>query len=344
MRGLIFLLLTLVIITGCHKQATIITPIDSPILPARGFFMGILPTPAENQSFSDAYNQAAGCCEFAPVWGKPTPFYSLADDLNGDWGKTFVQDYIRGNGMFPLIQVSFIGTGVTLVTPPEMEGATLSNLEWRKTYKQAIIDIVKASKPLYLSIGNEVNRWYEKYGSEETNPNGFQHYLSLYEEIYDTIKKIAPETKVFCTFAREIVAENREADLNVLSMFNKEKLDLLIFTSYPYAVSNINRPSDIPDDYYLEAGQNFLDKPFGFSELGWPARPEFGGEQGQADFITEVAGRLTKGQGMNLKLMGWAWLHDLAEDDYLGLIKRDGTEKLAYQTWKELSGSGAQNH
>lgn len=70
-----------------------------------------------------------------------------------------------------------------------------------------MLDVVRASKPLYLSVGNEVNRWYEKYGANSSSPNGFQHFVTLYEEIYDAVKELSPETKVFCTFAREIVAE-----------------------------------------------------------------------------------------------------------------------------------------
>jgi len=65
----------------------------------------------------------------------------------------------------------------------------------------------------------------------------------------------------------------------------------------------------------------------------------FGGEQSQADFIIEVSGCLTRKQGMNLYLFGWAWLCDLDENDHIGLIKRDGTEKLAYKVWKDLSSS-----
>ena len=66
----------------------------------------------------------------------------------------------------------------------------------------------------------------------------------------------------------------------------------------------------------------------------------FGGEQGQADFISQVSGRLTREQGIKLELFGWAWLHDLDENDHIGLIKRDGTEKLAYEVWKNISTSG----
>jgi len=217
-----------------------------------------------------------------------------------------VENYIHENGMFLLIHVSFIGPNVTRVTPSGMENTNLHDETWRETYKQAVIDVVKSSKPLYLSIGNEVNRWYEKYSAEEDNPNGFQHFVSLYEEIYDAVKKLSPETKVFCTFAREIVSENREANLTVLSMFNPEKMDLLVFTSYPYAAQEISKSSDIPDDYYSKALSYLPDKPIEFSELGWPSMDVFGGEQAQADFITQVAWRLTGGQGVNLHLFGWA--------------------------------------
>ncbi|MEM3466962.1 MAG: hypothetical protein QW566_10870 [Candidatus Jordarchaeales archaeon] len=175
---------------------------------------------------------------------------------------------------------------------------------------------------------------------EGNNPNGFQHFVSLYEEIYDAVKKLSPETKVFCTFAREIISENREADLTVLSMFKPEKMDLIMFTSYPYAVRGINRPSNIPDNYYVEALSHLPGKPFGFSELGWPSIDVFGGEQAQADFLTQVVGRLTREQGINLHMLGWAWLHDLDEKDSIGLVKRNGEEKLAYGVWKNISRPG----
>lgn len=338
----IVLLIVIVLISGCMKKETapiepeMLVQLDSPQLPSRGFFMGILPTTAQGQSFDDVYTQAAQHSEFVPVWGKPTPFYNLASDLRGSWGQTFVNQLIRDNGMFPVIHLSFIGRGLTLVTPSEMEGATLSDPAWREAYKQAVLDVVRVTKPKYLSLGNEVNRWYEKYG--EDGANGFKHYVSLYEEIYDEVKKLSPETNVFCVFAREIVSENREADLDVLRLFNPNKMDLLVFSSYPYAVQGINNPSDIPDDYYSKAADYMPGKPFGFTEIAWPSLEAFGGEQAQADFIEQASGRLTRDRGINLHLFGWPWLHDLDENDAIGLIKFDGSEKLGYTAWKNLSG------
>jgi len=335
------LLIGIVLISECAKKEAApaepetLVPRDSPELPSRGFYMGILPTTAQGQSIDDAYRQAAEHGEFVPVWGRPTPFYNLASELKGSWGQRFVDQLIRGNGMFPVAHLSFIDSEITLATPPGMKDATLSTPAWREAYKKAALDVVKAAKPRYLSLGNEVNRWYEKYGND--GPNGFKHYVSLYEEIYDEVKKLSPETKVFCVFAREIVSENREADLEVLRLFNPDKMDLLVFTSYPYAVQGINRPSDIPGDYYSRAADYMPGKPFGFAEIAWPSLEGLGGEQAQADFIEQASTRLTRDKGVNLQLFGWPWLHDLNENDAIGLIKIDGTEKPGYNAWKNLS-------
>jgi hypothetical protein len=325
---------------GTTSQQGTITPADSLSMPGRGFFMGVLPIPADGQSFEDSYHQATAFADFVPVWGRPTPFYDMAKELSGTWGQTFVEQYTRGNGMFPLVHLSFIGAGMTLVSTPGISNPTLNNPEWREAYKQAALEIVQTAQPLYLSLGNEVNRWYEKYGAAEGDPNGFQYYISLYDEIYDAVKEISPKTQVFCTFAREIVSENREADMDVLRMFNPDKMDLLVLTSYPHALQQVNRPSDIPDDYYSRLLGYMPGKPLGFSEVAWPSMEAFGGEQSQADFLGEVCGRLTQDRGVELRLLGWPWLHDLDNNDYTGLIKRDGTPKLAYGVWESLSITG----
>ncbi len=298
--------------------------------------MGVLATPSEGESFADAHKKASTLADFVPVWGRPTPFYQLARELSGNWGDTFVEQYIRGNGMFPVVNLSFIGPGMTLATPPGISGVTLENPEWREAYKQAALDVVKVVRPLYLSLGNEVNRWYERYGARNGDPNGFQNYVSLYNETYDAVKKLSPQTVVFCTFAREMVSENREADLAVLKMFDPDKLDMLVFTSYPYAVKGIQRPEEIPNDYYSKALNYLPGKPFGLSEVGWADLEAFGGEQSQADLISDVSGRLTAEQGVNLRLLGWPWLSALDDNDPIALVKRDGTPRLAYRAWLGL--------
>jgi hypothetical protein len=345
------LLAAFTLLTGCSRATNVqpksvlpaqdvVVPAERPALPARGFFMGVLPTPSGTDSFGDTYKKASGLADFAPVWGRPSPFYELARDLAGSWGQTFVQQYTRGNGMFPIINMSFIGESMTLQAPPGTEGATLSDPNWRRAYLQAALDAVKAVRPAYLSLGNEVNRWYERYGAKADDPNGFQNYVTLYNETYDSVKRLSPQTTVFCVFAREIVSENREADLSVLSMFDPERLDMLVFTTYPNAVQGIRRPADIADDYYSRALKYLPGKPFGLTEAAWPALDYFGGEQAQADFIGEIAGRLTVGQGVKLRLLGWPWLSALDENDPVALVKKDGTRRLACGAWLDLFSRG----
>ena len=314
-----------------YRKPTV-EPVDEISASSRGFLMGLLPTPDENGDFDVSYSKAAETNELVPIWGRPTPFWEKEVDLDGWWGDTFVETLTRDNGMYPLLHFSFIGEGVTVASPPGTE-YSLDSDEWRLMYKRAIIESVEVTKPAYLSIGNEVNRWYEKYGTEGNN--GFQHWVSLYEEIYHEVKELSPETKVFCTFSREIVSELREADMSVVEMFDADILDLLVLTSYPHSVAGINRPSDIQSDYYTLVSDLVRGKPLAFSEVTWPSTGAFGGEQAQAEFISMLVDDLTQRQEVDIEFVMWPWLHDIGQD--VGLIKSDGTEKLGYSTWAEVS-------
>ena len=324
----------------------LIRPADTPSVPDAGFYRGFASILPPDGDFESAYSKAAAHADFVNIWvGAPGAGYrDLAEYLGGGWGDTFVEELVRGNGMFPVINLSFIGrdadTGLLVLNVPAGKKQwNLSDAEFRNAYRQAAVDAVKASKPLYLSLGNEVNRWYEQFGADDADPNGFQHFVSLYEEIYDVIRELSPQTRIFCIFSREIVDENREADLSVLKMFDPGKLDVLAFTSYPFAVSNINNISNIPDDYYSRALDYLGDhgKPFGFTEICWSALESFGGEQAQAEFLNDVVSRLTVTRGVNLHMLAWWSLFDLEYDPHgTGLITRDGREKPVYDVWKYL--------
>ena len=69
---LIFLLFFILLFSGC------LNIIDNPEMPSRGFFMGLLPNPAEGQNIEDAYIQASEYSEFVPIW-------SAGTGANGFW-------------------------------------------------------------------------------------------------------------------------------------------------------------------------------------------------------------------------------------------------------------------
>lgn len=336
----IILLFFMITFSGC------VDPSDDPVLPPRGFYMGLLPNPAEGQGFEETYAQAAEFSEFVPVWSAgtgATGFWDYADKLAGFWGKTFLNGYIRENGMFPLIHFSFIDQdqqgNLILKTPDSLPDASLADVTWQTLYKTSVLEVVNTANPKYLSLGNEVNRWYEAYGVSAEDPNGFHHFVDLYNEIYDAVKAISPDTQVFCVFSREIVSENREADLSVISLFDEDRMDILAITTYPYAVQGITNPSDIPLAYYREVADLMPNTPFGFTEIGWSSLDVFGGEQGQYDFLINLSTILTKDQHIDLHLFGYIWLHDQSGGDTTGLITQSGNEKLGYLAWKEISAS-----
>ncbi len=320
-----------------------LVPVDDPELPPRGFYLGVIPWPATGQDLVAAHVQVAQYAEFYSAHAD-APFYD-APQVYQDSYLAVIDNLIRGNGMFPIVTVNFFGKTNEvgyLVTPPDLPDATLSDPAWRQRYKEATLALVELARPRYLSIGNEVNFWYDQFGDSPEEPNGFHHYVTLYEELYDEVKAISPETEVFCVFERERVRDHAEADLGVLELFDPAKLDLLAFTSYPFAVQGINRASDIPDDYYTQIFDYVPEVPLSFTELAWPSLSAFDGEAGQVDFLTDMANRLTRDQGIDLELFSWLFLHDAPTVDPLdsGLLTTDDVARAVYGTWQALSAEG----
>ena len=125
--------------------------------------------------------------------------------------------------------------------------------------------------------------------------------------------------------------------MSVIELFDPDTLDIIVLTSYPHSVSSVNRPSDIPLDYYSSITELLPGKPLGFSEVTWPSTDAFGGEQAQAEFIPILAYALTQEQGIDLEFIMWSWLHDLGPGDDTGLIGNDSDEKMGYSAWLDLS-------
>jgi len=78
-------------------------------------------------------------------------------------------------------------------------------------------------------------------------------------------------------------------------------------------------------------------KPIGVSEMGWMSLKAMGGEEAGAEFLRQVAGRLTRDQGFDQHTLAWIWLNDLSEDDKTGLFGWGGSRKQAPQARGELS-------
>jgi len=232
--------------------------------------------------------------------------------------------------MVPLIEVSPQSNG-ELIRP-------LNNTN-REKYLKSIGDFAETHHPPYLAIGIEVNSLYIK---SETD---FRNFAALYNEAYDAVKEVSPDTKVFTVFQYELLkghtlwstkpANESKSQWHLLELF---KSDAVAFTTYPCLV--FTDPSEIPDDYYVEIREHTL-KPIIFSEIGWHSEESPVGwessEAEQAAFITRYR-ELTMNLGVEIAV--WSFVYDqntIEPFRSMGLRRDDDTGRPAWDSWVKIS-------
>lgn len=201
-----------------------------------------------------------------------------------------------------------------------------------------LISFVEKYNIKFVGIGNEINR---------LERDEFKDYEIAFPKIYDGIKSVSPDTTVFTVFQLENLrglngglfgGENDESKNNWDLIDKFTKSDAVGFTTYPGAI--YKDPSDIPDDYYSKIAQH-TKKPIIFTEIGWPSDTEAEGwestESEQARFVNKYF-ELTANLPVELSI--WVFLYDQnvqAPFTSVGLFDRDGSQKQAWQVWKEYS-------
>lgn len=121
----------------------------------------------------------------------------------------------------PIVNINFFSAS----TGRELSGYN------KEIYKKQLVDIAAKYKPEYLGIGNEINLY-----------NGdMDAAIKTQNEIYTAIKGISPGTKVFTVFQYE--------HLDDVSFVDKFKLDVVGITTYPF-IKGYSSSTDIPQDYY----------------------------------------------------------------------------------------------
>ena len=99
---------SLVAETETSVSDELITPVDK--LPLRDFSLGFSSVIPPDGDLEKAYQQASNVADFASLWvgSNDVGAWNLADVLGGAWGDTFLGEYIRGNGLIPIINLSFL--------------------------------------------------------------------------------------------------------------------------------------------------------------------------------------------------------------------------------------------
>ena len=226
------------------------------------------------------------------------------------------------------------GLVLRLAVPPDLpESTTLASPEFRRRWITEVTQIAREFQPAYFSLGNEIDSFYHY---DEGKAKDFENYITLVAESYDAIKKVSPETKVMVIFRYvEMAAKN---GYHLIEKFDPKKIDVFGFTTYPRFAT----PADIPAGYYQPIVQRTGDVPVAFTEIGWPTMPgDADGKQHQADFLLRF---LRETKQMNLEMVVWTFLHDLAPPDkkapqssHCGLFNYYGQPKPAWSIWQRLA-------
>ena len=340
MRVLLLIFLTLFFLfSGCINEEQEIPEEEEQETPkeTRSYYLGIVPTPKTTPEIdiTGAYEETGEICEIVEIWVEPSTigaYDSLVRNQAITGARVYSLKVIVNMNFYTIEEVPGEGLQVVVNAPTGYE-KNLSNPEFREAYISDAKKIAEEFHPEYFSLGNEVTAYYITY------PEDFDNFVSLYNEAYDEIKSVSPETKVFVVFSQNQM-EGTET-WNIIDKFG-DKLDLLVFTTYPWKF--YDKPEDIPDDYYSKL-ETYTTKPVAFTEIGWPSDTDAGSsEKEQAEYLLRFV-ELTN--GTNVEFINWLFLHETEisgtmasiSDPATGTIalkKSDGTLKEVYYIWLDL--------
>ncbi len=201
--------------------------------------------------------------------------------------------------------------------------ASFANQDVRAAFRNFTLRIVREFHPRYLGLASEINTY------NDTHPEDFPNYLSLYNEVYALVKAEAPETQVFVTFQWEelnnlmpSVAQGEPYDVNWDQVEQFEpNLDLWVISSYPFVI--FPSGADIPADYYTPLLTRTL-KPLAVAEGGYtsePVGPFPGDEQSQVDYLNAIHSQIGGDW-----LVFWIYLliNDFNLDSYAAFLEQNG--------------------
>lgn len=260
----------------------------------------------------------------------------------GDWAElgredsapTVVARLSEGYDYPVVIDAGVYSVGESQLNRP-LDEETLAN------YVESAGSFAEQFEPAYMGFGVEVNI------HAEDQPAEFETFVSLFEETYDAVKAVSPDTQVYTTFQLEWLMGLRggqfggtndpeQAQWELLDRF--PKADLVGITTYPGLV--YQNPSDVPDDHYAGIADR-TDRPLAVTETGWAHSNDAGpdwetSEDEQAAFVRRLF-ELTA--DLDLALLLWLFVYQPSGVEQafeaMSLRRDDGTARPAWDAWVE---------
>ena len=313
-----------------EKQPAVITPtpsIQNRKLPiqSRDFLVGTAGLFAQDYPDSTEEDYRAFLKEM-PLTGELVGVYT-------DWAAADLIESIRfvdqfAEGVEPLVALGFNIDSVD-------EDYFSRNLPDIKAAVQTVLTEFDLD---YLAFGVEVNRLIP-----EVNQESFLDFVEVYIQVYDFVKEISPQTKVFTIYQLEYLkgaaylsGREFESQWETLDLFTG-KLDLLGLTIYPFL--EYPSPADIPADYYDDVPQR-IDVPIAITEMAWLSEDVLVVEGSEEDQVAYFLQLLEAIQDWNLEMMLYSFLYEPRGADLFesaALKTNQGDPKEIYYYWLALA-------
>ena len=355
----LLLLFLMVLACGSGAPAPIPTLHSSPYDLGRTVY-GFFPSPPEatTQSIVDTYKFISGHGDVVLLQQNiPWQDFATSTETKSQAITDIHNQYLLAhqNGL----EVIFVVDPLNGLNRREFQGlpagweATFANPKVRTAFINFTLRIVREFHPSFLGLASEINTY------EDTHPDDFQNYLSLYNDVYKLVKAESPETKIFVTFQWEelnnlipSVAQDLPYKVNWHQVEQFEpNLDLWAISSYPFVI--FNSGADIPANYYTPLLSRTL-KSLAVAEGGYSSEPvgTFSGDpQSQVDYLNAIHSQIG---GDRLAFWIYLLINDFNMESYsrimnqngqnedintlsmfafVGLTKSDRTPKPAIEVW-----------
>ena len=313
--------------------------------PPRSFAMGLSSLPAEltEESYSRAFELAASAGEVIMIQRTPPWEELIAGEVSAETARATQRERQlaeeHGLDLFVAIDPTDVaGDRSELANlPPELRGAGFADEQIRNAFIHYAKYVAENYHPRYLALGVEINSYQHQH------PEDFEQFVTLYQQAYDGVKELSPETLVFPIFQLEELQGLLPIDQPyppqwyLIRRF-EPRLDLLAVSSYPGLA--FTAPEDVPDSYFAQL-RSYTDRPIVIAGTGYASGDDANEDQ-QAAYLRRV---LDETQQLSMPLLVWLVGQDpsftgdvsLGLLQHIGLLRQDGTDKPAWAVWAQAA-------
>ena len=319
--------------------------------PARELRLGLGAQPAEEtrEVYVDTFATAARHAELVsiarvPPWEEFFPEAEVSEETHALM--RLERDLVRQYGLSLLFAIDptdgAVQRGRIAGLP---EGLQPEEGFLREDVKEALVAyaiyVATNYEPDYLAVGVEINMLRAR------SPGQFRAFLEAYVRVYDAVKSIRPQTKVFPTFQLEDLlgrlTQEHPPQWEAIDAFGG-RIDVLAISTYPYLSSTIRLVREIPEDYYSQLRARFageiLISEAGYASATIEGHSWVGSEREQEQFLRRL---LADAEANRFSTVVWVAERDPTQSrqggaavlNDVGLRLSDGADKLAWAVWTE---------